>query len=152
MDSKQIRCVQTLALESTMPFPTAEELKEILGDDFLVRPVGSNFAIEPKLTGGQTDEDRETATIEAKDLIEAEVDGVSFNITQRTMFCLWVNQPAGAAVNAAKAENKALREELEAMRAENAELMEFVREMRAKKAKSKGSVAGMVETATGTPS
>ena len=132
-------------------FPSADELTELLGDSFMVRAVGGNFAIEPRLARGQSDEDRENAIAQAKNLIEAETEGVQFNITERKMFCLWVNQPANQAVSAAKAEAEALREELESIRAENAELMAFVREMRAKESKSKGSVAEMVETATGTP-
>ena len=135
----------------TTPFPTADEITGLLGDSFMVRAVGGNFAVEPRLARGQSDEDRENAIAHAKDLIEAETEGVSFNITERKMFCLWVNQPANQAVSAAKAETEALREELESIRAENAELMQFVRAMKAKES-SKGSVAEMVETATGTPS
>jgi hypothetical protein len=93
--------------------PTKEEIEVVLGSDYQVRLVGGNYAIEPRLSRGQTDAHRASAVEKAQELL-AEFEGVRLNVTSKTIHTLWVNERDTAAqATALAAENKNLKDRLE---------------------------------------
>jgi hypothetical protein len=99
-----------------MAVPSVAEAQSLLGDSFIVRQVGANLAIEPKLARGQTDEARTSLIEQAQAKFES-VEGVRLNTTTKTITTLWVNEPIAAASSALKAENDELRNEMAELRA-----------------------------------
>jgi ketopantoate reductase len=99
-----------------MAVPSVEEAQSLLGDSFLVRAVGANLAIEPKLARGQTDEARASLIEQAQAKFES-LEGVRLNTTSKTIVTLWVNEPIAAASSSLKAENDELRNEMAELRA-----------------------------------
>lgn len=102
--------------ENTMAVPSVDEAQSLLGDSFLVRQVGANLAIEPRLTRGQTDEARASLIEQAQAKFEA-LEGVRLNTTTKTITTLWVNEPIAQASSALKAENDELKARLERLEA-----------------------------------
>jgi len=99
-----------------MAVPSVEEAQSLLGDSFLVRAVGANLAIEPKLARGQTDEARASLIEQAQAKFES-IEGVRLNTTSKTIVTLWVNEPIAQASSSLKAENDELRNEMAELRA-----------------------------------
>ena len=99
-----------------MAVPSVDEAQSLLGDSFLVRAVGANLAIEPKLARGQTDEARASLIEQAQAKFES-LEGVRLNTTSKTIVTLWVNEPIAAASSSLKAENDELRNEMAELRA-----------------------------------
>jgi ketopantoate reductase len=99
-----------------MAVPSVEEAQSLLGDSFLVRAVGANLAIEPKLARGQTDEARASLIEQAQAKFES-LEGVRLNTTSKTIVTLWVNEPIAQASSSLKAENDELRNEMAELRA-----------------------------------
>lgn len=99
-----------------MAVPSVDEAQRLLGDSFLVRQVGANLAIEPRLARGQTDEARASLIEQAQAKFEA-MEGVRLNTTTKTITTLWVNEPIASASSAMKAENEELRSQMAELRA-----------------------------------
>jgi hypothetical protein len=99
-----------------MAVPSVDEAQSLLGDSFLVRAVGANLAIEPKLARGQTDEARASLIEQAQAKFES-IEGVRLNTTSKTIVTLWVNEPIAQASSSLKAENDELRNEMAELRA-----------------------------------
>jgi len=97
--------------------PSKEEIENVLGEQYQVRLVGANFAIEPRLTRGQTDDQRAEAVRGAQELL-GEVEGIRLNVTSKTIHTLWVNErDAQASSLKLAAENTALKGRLERLEA-----------------------------------
>ncbi len=99
-----------------MAVPSVDEAQSLLGDSFLVRQVGPNLAIEPRLARGQTDEARASLIEQAQAKFKS-VEGVRLNSTTKTIVTLWVNEPIAAASSTLKAENDELKARLERLEA-----------------------------------
>lgn len=99
-----------------MAVPSVDEAQSLLGDSFIIRAVGANLAIEPKLARGQTDEARASLIEQAQAKFE-EIEGVRLNTTTKTITTLWVNEPIAQASSALKAENEELKARLERLEA-----------------------------------
>lgn len=100
-----------------MAVPSLSEAQSILGTSFNIRVVGENLAIEPKLTRGQTDAQREEAVEAAKAKFE-NTEGVRLNVTSKTIHTLWVNEAnSTGAAQQLRDENADLRARLDRMEA-----------------------------------
>lgn len=92
-----------------------QEIEALVGSNYIVREVGSNLAIEPKLTRGQTDQDRQKMAEELKVKL-ANVDA-RITVTTKVIPTVWVNektQNTGATAEM-KAENEALKAQMAEM-------------------------------------
>ena len=91
---------------------SVEDVKSTVGDRFLVRQAGDNFALELKGNPSASDIDQAKAYIEGI----AKENGLRAGTTQKTVVTFWLNQPS---VSTAAAVNQlaALKAELEEMKA-----------------------------------
>jgi hypothetical protein len=89
-----------------------EEVRQAVGEKFLVRQAGENFAIE--LKGNPSAQD----ISEAKSFLEglAKENGLRAGSTQKMVTTFWLNQPS-ISTSSAAAELAAMKAELEAMKA-----------------------------------